>query len=256
LTGPDSTDQHHAVVTGGGSGVGAAIARELAEAGMAVTILGRGIEQLEAVSAGHPSITSHVGDVTDRAALEAAIDDARARSGPVDVMVASAGISGSKPFHRLTGDDLAEMMSVNVTGVFNSFQVALDDMRHRDRGRLIAIASTAGLTGYPYVSHYCASKHAVVGMVRAVAQELGSSGTTVNAVCPSYVETPMTDRTIDNIVAQTGRTREEALAALVAANPQRRLITPSEVAGTVAWLCSDAAAAVNGQAIAIDGGEL
>ena len=171
-------------------------------------------------------------------------------------MVASAGISTSKPFHRLAADDVTELMSVNLMGVFNSFQIAYDDVRKRGWGRLIAVASTAGLTGYPYVSHYCASKHAVIGMVRALAQEAGSTGTTVNAVCPSYVDTPMTSRTIDNIVAQTGMSSEDAMAALTSANPQGRLITPKEVAGTILWLCSDAAASVNGQAIALDGGEV
>lgn len=249
-------ENRHAVVTGGGSGVGAAVAIALADAGASVTIVGRRADALAAVSERHDAITGHQADVTDRAGLEAALARARTAAGPIDVLVAAAGISNSKPFHRLSEADLHQTMSVNLTGVFNSFQIAYEDMRGRPWGRLIAVASTAGLTGYGYVSHYCASKHAVVGLVRALAQEAGRSGTTVNALCPSYVDTPMTDRTIDNIVAQTGRSADEARAALVAANPQRRLVTPEEVAASALFLCSDGAAAVNGQAIAIDGGEL
>ncbi len=251
-----SLDGRHAVVTGGGSGVGASIALALADAGALVTIVGRRADTLASIGDQHPAITGYSADVADRAALDAALDDAREQSGPIDVMVASAGVSSSKPFHRLSESDLSDMMSINLIGVFNSFQIAYDDVRKRGWGRLIAIASTAGLTGYPYVSHYCASKHAVVGLVRSLAHEAGPTGTTVNAICPSYVDTPMTDRTIDNIVAQTGRSRDEALAALTASNPQGRLISPDEVAGSVLWLCSDTAGAINGQAIALDGGEL
>jgi len=251
-----SLSTRHAVVTGGGSGVGQATALTLANQGATVTIVGRRAEALDQVAEQHRAITGHVADVTDRPSLERALHTARADAGPIDIMVASAGISTSKPFHRLTTDDVNSLMSVNLLGVFNAFQIAYDDVRKRDYGRLIAVASTAGLTGYAYVSHYCASKHAVVGMVRALAQEAASTSTTVNTVCPSYVDTPMTSRTIDNIVAQTGMDRHDALGALTASNPQGRLITPDEVAASIAWLCSDAAASVNGQAIALDGGEL
>lgn len=246
----------HAVVTGGGSGVGAAAALALAEAGAKVTIIGRRSEQLEAVASEHSAINSEACDVTDREALDQALDAARSGCGPVDIMVASAGMASSKPFHRLTTQDVNDLMNVNLIGVFNSFQAVLGEGRDDGWGRLVAIASTAGLTGYPYVSHYCASKHAVVGLVRGLAQEIGATGATVNAVCPSFVDTPMTDRTLENIVSQTGRSREQALAALTAPNPQGRLISPEEVAGTVLWLCSEAAAGINGKAIAIDGGEL
>jgi 3-hydroxybutyrate dehydrogenase len=246
----------HAVVTGGGSGVGAAVAMALAGAEAKVTIIGRRTEQLAAVASEHAGIETQVCDVTDRDVLDQSLVSARANHGPIDIMVASAGVATSKPFHRLTSQDMNDLMNVNLMGVFNSFQAALGDGRESGWGRLIAIASTAGLPGYPYVSPYCASKHAAVGLVRGLAQELGSSGVTANAICPSYVDTPMTDRTLKNIVAQTGRSHEEALAALTASNPQGRLISPEEIAGTVLWLCSDAAAGINGQAITIDGGEL
>lgn len=245
----------HAVVTGGGSGVGAAIAVSLAATGASVTITGRRAEQLAQVCDQHPGIVPAACDVTNRDEFEHAMDQAHSRTGPIDIMVANAGVANSKPFHRLTPGDLSEMLAVNVLGVFNSFQIAQASIGERGWGRLIAIASTAGLIGYPYVSHYCASKHAVIGMTRALAQETAKRGITVNAVCPSYVDTPMTDRTIENIIAQTGRTREQAIAALTEPNPQGRLITAQEVAGTVLWLCSDVAAGVNGQAIAINGGE-
>ncbi len=251
-----SLADRHAVVTGGGSGVGQATALALAAGGATVTIVGRRADALEQVAEQHSAITGFTADVSDRASLEAALVEARASAGPIDIMVASAGISTSKPFHRLDASDVDELMSVNLMGVFHAFQIAYDDVRKRGWGRLVAVASTAGLTGYSYVSHYCASKHAVVGMVRALAQEAGRSGTTVNAVCPSYVDTPMTARTIDNIVAQTGMSSDDALAALVSDNPQGRLITPTEVAESILWLCSDGAASVNGQAISLDGGEL
>jgi 3-hydroxybutyrate dehydrogenase len=249
-------ENKHAVVTGGGSGVGAAVAIALAEAGAKVTIMGRRSEQLEAVASEHALVNAQACDVTDRKALDDALVSARASHGRVDIMVASAGMASSKPFHRLTAQDVNDLMNVNLLGVFHSFQATLGEGRQNGWGRLIVIASTAGLTGYPYVSHYCASKHAVVGMVRGLAQELGSSGVTANALCPSYVDTPMTDRTLENIMAQTGRSREEALSALTTSNPQARLISPQEIAGTVLWLCSDAASSINGQAIAMDGGEL
>jgi 3-hydroxybutyrate dehydrogenase len=251
-----SVGERHAIVTGGGTGVGAAVARSFAAAGARVTVIGRTEGPLREVVSENAAMAAVTGDVTDRLSLEAAVNEARAGFGPIDIMVANAGVSSSKPFHRLDGADLRHTLDVNVVGTFNAFQLALEDMRERSWGRLVAIASTAGLTGYPYVSHYCASKHAVVGMVRALAHELGAGGTTANAVCPSYVDTPMTDRTIGNIMEQTGRTRDEALAALTSANPQGRLITTDEVAGTVLWLCSDSAAGVNGHAVPLAGGEL
>ena len=213
-------------------------------------------EALTEIAEQHPAIAGYAADVADRAALTHALDAAREVAGPIDIMVASAGVSTSKPFQRLTSEDVDHLMSVNLMGVFHAFQIAYEDVRKRDWGRLIAVASTAGLTGYPYVSHYCASKHAVVGLVRSLAQEAGRTSTTVNAICPSYVDTPMTDRTVTNIVAQTGMSSGDALAALTSANPQGRLITPDEVAGSIMWLCSDAAASVNGQAIPLDGGEV
>lgn len=246
----------HAVVTGGGSGVGATVALMLAQAGAFVTITGRQLEPLKAVAAQHESIEFQVCDVTQRAALDAALDQARARFGAVDIMVANAGAAISKPFGAMTETDMTAMFDVNVMGVFHSFQAVMGDMTAAKSGRMIAIASTAGLKGYGYVSGYVAAKHAVVGMVRALAVELAKTGVTVNSICPGFVETPMLERSIENIVQKTGKSREAAQAALWSSNPQARFIAPQEVGEAVLWLCSDGARGVNGHALSISGGEI
>ncbi len=245
----------HAVVTGGGTGVGAAIAMALADLGATVTITGRRKTKLDEVAANQARINVCVCDVTDVDSVQECFAAARMNSGAIDIVVANAGAADSKPFHKLNRDDMYAMLDVNLIGVFNTFQAALPDMKAAGWGRLIAMASVAGLKGAGYVSHYCAAKHAVIGMTRALAIEVAKKGITANAVCPSYVDTPMTDRTIDNIMAKTGRDRQQAVAALTAGNPQGRLIRPKEVADTVAWLCGDGAAAINGQAITVSGGE-
>jgi len=172
----------------------------------------------------------------------------------VSIVVANAGAAESAPFARTTPELFRATLDVNLTGVFNTFQAGMASMA--PGGRLIAIASTAALKGYAYVTAYCAAKHGVVGLVRALALELAPTGTTVNAICPGYTETPMLERTLANIVARTGRSRAEAEAMLKAGNPQKRFIQPSEIAATVMWLCSEAAASVTGQAISISGGEV
>jgi 3-hydroxybutyrate dehydrogenase len=246
----------HALVTGGGTGVGAAIALKLTQLGANVTITGRREHPLQTTSKLHANINWSLCDVTNQNSVERCFAESRAKFGSVDIVVASAGAAQSKPFHHLTTTDLQAMLDVNLIGVFNTFQAALPDMKENKWGRLVAIASTAGLKGYGYVSHYCAAKHGVIGMTKALAIEVAKQGITANAVCPSYVDTPMTDNTIKTIMDKTGRSKEEALHALVADNPQGRLITPEEVADTVAWLCGTGATAINGQAISISGGEV
>ncbi|HEX4695192.1 SDR family NAD(P)-dependent oxidoreductase [Sphingomonas sp.] len=241
----------HALVTGGGSGIGRAIALALAEAGIAVTICGRRAEALQAVE--HPRIHGIVADVTDPASIAALYDQAHAARGPFDIVVANAGASMSAPAAKVTLDEWRAALNVNLTGAFLTVQPVLAAMTKAGQGRIVFVASTAGLKGYPYVAPYVAAKHGVIGLMRALAAETAKSGVTVNAVCPGFAETVMLERSIDAIAAKTGRSEAEARAAL--ANPQGRFVTPEEVAAAVLWLVSDAARSVTGQAISISGGE-
>lgn len=249
-------DGTHAVVTGGGTGTGAAIAEALAHAGAKVTVLGRREGPLREVAKQHKFIGWVTCDVTDPAEVRAAFRQARDLNGPVGVVVANAGAADSTPFKKMTAEGFQQMLDVNLKGVFNSFQAGLSDMESAGEGRLIAIASTAGLKGYPYVAGYCAAKHGVVGLIRALAVELGRTGVTANAICPGFIETPMLDRSIANIMDKTGLSAEAAAKSLRKGNPQDRFIQVDEVAGAVLWLCSQAARSVNGHALALSGGEI
>lgn len=241
----------HALVTGGGSGIGRAIALALANAGHAVTICGRRAEALRAVE--HPLIDGIVADVTDPASVAALYEQAQSALGPFDIVVANAGASASAPAAKVTLDDWRAMLDINLTGAFLTVQPALAVMTKARSGRIVFVASTAGLKGYPYVAPYVAAKHGVVGLMRALAAETAATDVTVNAVCPGFAETDMLTRSLDAIAAKTGRSAAEARAALT--NPQGRFVTPEEVAGAVLWLVSDAARSVTGQAISISGGE-
>jgi NAD(P)-dependent dehydrogenase (short-subunit alcohol dehydrogenase family) len=245
----------HALVTGGGRGIGREVAAALARAGATVTIIGRHRATLdEAVSAGAAHFAG-VADVADRSALQAAVAAAAARQ-PVDVLIANAGIAESAPFMKSDARLFARMMDVNFLGVVHSIQAVLPSMRDRPYGRIVAVASTAGLKGYPYVSAYVAAKHAVVGLVRSLALELATTHVTVNAVCPGFTDTDLVAGSIDTIVKKTGRSREQATAELSRHNPQGRLVQPAEVADSVLWLCGENAGAITGQAIAVAGGEV
>ena len=194
------------------------------------------------------------GDVTNRPDITASFATAKERYGDIEILVNCAGIAPTAPFHRVDFADWQRTMDVNVNGVFHCTQLALENMLSAGWGRVVNIASVASLRGFPYVSGYCASKHAVLGITRAVALEVATQGITVNAICPGYVDTDIVRTAIAEIVSKTGRTEEDALRHFTESNPQGRLIKASEVASAVSWLCGDGAASVTWQAVAIDGG--
>jgi NAD(P)-dependent dehydrogenase (short-subunit alcohol dehydrogenase family) len=248
----------HAVVTGAGRGIGSAVARTLAQSGAAVTLLGRSRSDLEAVAAEITNVRTgcQVADVSDADAVRVAVAAARAKLGPVTVLVNNAGQAQSASLGKTSDALWHSTLAVNLTGTFFCMRECVPDMVKAGFGRIVNIASTAGLVGYPYVSAYCASKHGVIGLTRAIALETARHPITVNAVCPGYTDTDVVRNAIANICAKTGRSEAEALAELVSHNPQARLVTPQEVADTVLWLCLPGSHSVTGQSIAVAGGEV
>jgi len=246
----------HALVTGAGRGIGAAIATRLVQEGARVTLLGRTADVLNALAQKLGAQAQVVtADVSSAEQMRDIVQSASAKFGPVDILVNNAGQARSAPLHKADDDLWSSMLAVNLTGTYNGIRAVLPSMLERNFGRIVNVASTAGLLGYPYVTAYCAAKHGVVGLTRALALEVANRNITVNAVCPGYTDTDIVRDTIRNITAKTGRSEQEALEALVARNPQRRLIQPEEVANTVIWLCLPGSESITGQSIAVAGGE-
>ena len=249
----------HAVVTGGGRGIGAAIAESLARSGARVTLIGRSREPLEQHALKLREFTSvhlETADVTNQNSVSSAFERASDALGPITILVNNAGQAQSEAFLKTSLESWNAMLEVNLMGTFLCTQVALPGMLTAGWGRIVNISSTAGLTGYAYVAAYCAAKHGVIGLTRALALELARKNITVNAVCPGYTDTDIVREAVANIVAKTGRDESEALSELTRTNPQGRLIQPREVAEAVLWLCQPGSASVTGQAIPIAGGEV
>jgi len=241
----------HALITGAGRGIGAAIARRLAQDGARLTLVGRQLAPLQALADELGALALPC-DVTD----SLAVIDTFARAGPVDILVNNAGQALSSPLERTSDAMWQQMLAVNLTGTFNCLRAAVPGMKSTGWGRIVNVASTAAQRGYAYVAAYTAAKHGVLGLTRSAALELASKGITVNAVCPGYTDTDLLAESIAHVVGKTGRTLEAARAEFAKHNPQGRLIQPEEVAAAVAWLCSEGAVGINGQALSISGGEV
>jgi NAD(P)-dependent dehydrogenase (short-subunit alcohol dehydrogenase family) len=247
----------HVVITGASRGIGAAIARALATRDARLTLLGRNVESMGDLAAELQTESCVAfADVTDVASVRKAFAIAKQAFGPVTILVNNAGQARSAPLH--VGDDSLwnEMLAVNLGGVYHCIRCALPDMLQAGRGRIVNIASTAGLTGYPYVTAYCAAKHGVIGLTRALAIELARKNITVNAVCPGYTDTDLSRDAIAAIQKKTGRSEADVRAVFTAHNPQGRMVSPEEVAQTVLWLCTNDVGSITGQSIAVAGGEL
>jgi NAD(P)-dependent dehydrogenase (short-subunit alcohol dehydrogenase family) len=250
----------HALVTGGGRGIGASIARSLASHGAKVSLLGRTASTLESLAAELHSDGAQtfctISDVSRRESLEAAFAAARTVFGPIDILINNAGQAISAPITKRDDVLWERLLAINLSGTYFGIQAALPDMLQGGFGRIVNIASTAGLTGYPYVAAYCAAKHGVIGLTRAVAREVATRNITINAVCPGYTDTNLIREAAAKISAVTGRKVDDALQAMTKSNPQGRLIQPDEVANAVAWLCLPGSESVTGQSIVVAGGEL
>ncbi|MGH7547229.1 MAG: SDR family NAD(P)-dependent oxidoreductase [Gemmatimonadales bacterium] len=246
-----------AVVTGGGRGIGAAVARALAAEGAAVVVAARTAPKVEATAEAIRATGRHAWavpcDVADPASVGTLAAAAARYLGRVDILVNNAGVAHSAPLHRLTLDDWQRVLAVNATGTFLCTQAFLPGMLERQRGRIVNIASIAGLHGARYIAAYSAAKHAVIGFTRSVAAEVAGTGVTCNAICPGYVDTEMTQESVERVMAKTGQSRAGALAAMLASTSQRRLIAPEDVAREVLAVCDPGSGHINGEAIVIDG---
>jgi len=247
---------HHVFITGGGTGIGLATARALAPTGARFTLVGRDGARAQSAAEEFENGQGFSCDVANEDSVAAAFTAARDRYGPIDILINNAGITPSAPLDRMDLSMWNQCLAINLTGAFLCSRAAITDMYANKWGRIVNVASIAGLQGAAYISAYCASKHGMIGMTRALAKEAAKKGVTVNAICPGYVETDIVTRAAENIASKTKLSEDEAKASLYAKNPQGRLITADEVASAIAWLCSDGAAATNGAAIPMSGGEV
>ncbi len=242
----------HALITGGGTGIGAAAAEQLHGAGAKLSLLGRRLDPLNAVA--NPLGGSAIQcDVTDADRIRAAFDEARAANGPIDLLVVNAGIAESAPFHKMTRESWNRIIGVNLTAAFECAQAAIGDLLKSDNGRIVFVASVASLRGVPYAAHYAASKHGLLGLMRSLATEYAKTNLTVNAVCPGYVDTPMTDQSVARVSQITGRSEEDSRSAITNMNASGRLVDPQAIGNVIAMLCLPLSRDISGAAITIDG---
>jgi len=248
-----SLEGRHALITGGGTGIGAAAAEALYAEGASLSLLGRRMEPLRAVAerCGETAIQC---DVTDPERIRAAFDEARAGNGPIDLLIVNAGIAESAPFQKMTRDSWDRIIATNLTAAFDCAQAAIGDLLESDNGRLVFVASVASLRGVPYAAHYAASKHGLLGLMRSLAAEYAKTRLTVNAVCPGYVDTPMTDQSVARVSDITGRSEGDSRAIITSQNASGRLVDPQAIGNVIAMLCLPLSRDINGAAVTIDGG--
>ncbi len=253
MAGDSPLGGRHALITGGGTGIGAAAAQSLSAAGAKLSLLGRRMEPL--LAAAEAMGGSAIGcDVTDAEQIGKAFDEARTLNGPIDLLIVNAGIAESAPFHKMTRESWDKIIATNLTAAFECSRLAVGDLLKSDNGRLVFVASVASLRGVPYAAHYAASKHGLLGLMRSLAAEYAKTNLTVNAVCPGYVDTPMTDQSVARVSQITGRSEGDARSAITSMNASGRLVDPRAIGNVIAMLCLPLSRDINGAAITIDGG--